>query len=428
MLKRRNILLFISFSLIITSLFYVVAKNVPSPFGSFRYLYAPLWLVTVTFLKPQIFRLRSIQIVILYGVLLILILEHILWIYMSDWYKKSILEEFYALVTAVTLMSYFLVSKDYRGWALLSKWALIFIFITGLMTVIATSIMPSIARQATAGFEGLPEMGALYNRTGSGGYGFGQALCMVFPILIYYIKFGNITIISRRFLFVGVLFLFIVVLRIQTFGNIIVAFFIIIISFLGVKRVRLSIAVILFVSIIAIALPSQVYSMFLTLSGQFFSVESENYSKIYDMNEFVLDPTLDESTSVSIRVNRYPLLIEAFIEKPLLGNASYDSPQTNNLAVGAHLHWMSRLTVWGILGFTFYLFMFYKLFKQVTVLFNRQFRFYYALSISAYFFLGLLKTLAGRESFIVLFVVLPGLYFLQFSLDQKKTIINKVSN
>jgi len=74
---------------------------------------------------------------------------------------------------------------------------------------------------------------------------------------------------------------------------------------------------------------------------------------------------------------------------------------------------MSRLTVLGIFGFGFYLFMLRTLFKRVISLFDKQFKFYYALSIGAFIIMGLMKTISGRENWIFLFVIIPGLYYLQ---------------
>lgn len=75
---------------------------------------------------------------------------------MIDWYKRMVLEEFYALVLALTVLSYFIISRDYIGWAKLSKWALIIIAITGMMTVIATAIDPTVARNSANSFRYFP--------------------------------------------------------------------------------------------------------------------------------------------------------------------------------------------------------------------------------------------------------------------------------
>lgn len=430
MLTKRNIFRILSFILLITSILYVVAKNMPSPFGSFRFLYAPLWLLVVTFLKPEVYKQKPVQVLLLYGLISIVILQHTLWRHMNDWYQKSILEEFYALIVVVTLMSYFIIRKDYKGWAMLSKWALIFIVITGVMTIIATSIMPTIARQSAAGYEGLPGMYALYNKTGCGGYGFGQALCMLFPILIYNIKFKSQTVFSRKALIILVVFLFFVVIRMQVFANIITASVAITVSLLGVKRIKTSIAIIVLVIIFVFAIPVQFYADILTSASQFFNKESENYNKLNDMAYFIVNPALDLSSGAGGRAERYPMLFEAFFKSPLFGDSFYNSLFDYQVAAGGHLHWMSRLAVWGIFGFAFYLFMLKTIFKRILSLFDKQFAYYYALCIVAFIIMGLLKTVTGRENVIMLFVIIPGLYYLPLisKMPKKKNHIEQVSN
>ncbi len=403
----------------------------PSPFGSFRFLYGPLWLIVVTFLKPEIYKQKSVQVLLLYGLISILLLENILWLHMNDWYQHMILEEFYALIVVVMLMSYFIVSRDFKGWAILSKWALIFIVITGVMTIIATSIMPTIARQSAAGFEGLSGMYALYDKTGCGGYGFGQSLCLLFPILIYNIKFKNQTVFSRRALIILVVFLFFVVIRIQAFANIITASVAIAVSLLGVKRIKTSIAIVVLVIIFAFAIPAQFYADILISVSKYFAPDSVNYSKLNDMAFFIGNPVLDFSASgIGGRADRYPMLFEAFLKSPLFGDSFYNSPYYYLVLAGGHLHWMSRLTVWGIFGFAFYLFMLKTIFKRLFSLFDKQFGYYYALCIVAFIILGLLKTVTGRENVIMLFVIIPGLYYLPLisKMPKKKNYIEQVSN
>jgi len=423
MLSQKNLFRILSFFLIISTILFVVSRNILSPFGSFRFLYAPLWLLVVTLYKPQIYNQKPVQVLVLYGLLSILVLQHTLWSYMSDWYQIMIIEEFYALIVAVTLMAYYYVSKDYRGWALLGKWSLVFIVITGVMTVIATSIMPLLSRQSAAGFEGLPKMRALYDITGCGGYGFGQAITLLFPILIYNIKFKRQSTVSRRIFILLIIFLFYVVLRIQVFANIITASVAIIVSLLGVRRIKTSIALIVMVLIFAYIVPLQFYAAVLTSASKFFDKGSENYYKLNDMASFVENPNLNRSTSAGGRVDRYPLLLKAFIKSPLLGDASYNSIYDYQLNVGGHLHWMSRLTVWGIFGFLFYLFMLGTIFKKILSLFDKQFGFYYTLSIFAFIIMGFMKTITGREGWMVLFVIIPGLYFLPL-ISKNKSIVN----
>jgi hypothetical protein len=65
----------------------------------------------------------------------------------------------------------------------------------------------------------------------------------------------------------------------------------------------------------------------------------------------------------------------------------------------------------GIFGFMGYLFILRSIFKPVIRLFDEEFRFYYYLSLISIISLGLIKNLGGRENYIMLLIIIPGLYY-----------------
>jgi hypothetical protein len=87
---------------------------------------------------------------------------------------------------------------------------------------------------------------------------------------------------------------------------------------------------------------------------------------------------------------------------------------------------MNRLTIWGALGFSFFVFVLYQIYKRIRSLFDASFGFYYFLSVAAFVFLGLIKNIGGREPFLILIVVIPGLYFLPI-IEKNKKFIMKIS-
>ena len=87
---------------------------------------------------------------------------------------------------------------------------------------------------------------------------------------------------------------------------------------------------------------------------------------------------------------------------------------------------MSRLALWGIFGFVGYLFILRQIFKPVLRIFDSEFRFYYYLSLGSTIVLGLIKNLGGREPYVMLLIIIPGLYFVKnnFYSQQKKPLYN----
>lgn len=48
---------------------------------------------------------------------------------------------------------------------------------------------------------------------------------------------------------------------------------------------------------------------------------------------------------------------------------------------------------------------------QVVNVFSNEFKFYYILSLLTFVVIGFMKTLNGREPWLMLFIIIPGLYF-----------------
>ncbi len=159
------------------------------------------------------------------------------------------------------------------------------------------------------------------------------------------------------------------------------------------------------------------------MSGYF-----ENGSQLkYKFKDFALyleNPKIveDASTGTGGRAARYPMLWRVFLGNPLFGDASYKSRYGYDLAHGGHLYWMSRLALWGILGFIGYLLILKNIFKPVVNIFDPKFKFYYQLSLMSIFTLGLMKNLTLKEPLIMLLIIIPGLYLLQYSFDENSPI------
>jgi hypothetical protein len=175
--------------------------------------------------------------------------------------------------------------------------------------------------------------------------------------------------------------------------------------------------------IIILAIPPSTYADIFVSISSYFNRDSNIYYKLNDFAVFIQHPEFEGSTAAGSRAARYPLLFEAFIADPVLGNSSYGSPF--DVAAGGHLYWMNKLTMWGIPGFIFFLFVLFQLYKKIRSLFDDSFGFYYFLSISAFIFLGLIKNISGREPFLILIIVIPGLYFSSFYKKEKKLKVGK---
>jgi hypothetical protein len=414
-IKTPTVQLIIWMTVLTTSL-YVVAFHLPPLVGSFRFFWAPLALLAIFYVQPAAYTRKPMISLLLFVIMFLGVLQYTLWSNMDDWNRNGLLEEFYTIVVFLVILSYYKVANDFKGLARLGKLSFYFIIITIIMSHIALFYDPLIIRTSASTLDFTPFQETIYKNTGSGGYGYMQALVCFLPILIYHIKYRQRMVFPRGVLIVVLLLILTLQIRAQIFGNIINTALITAISFFGAGKTKISYILIAIVVILFWAIPSSFYSNTLVSLSSNFSTDSENYTKLNDFASFIEKPELTATTGAGGRAERYPQLFEALIASPFLGDASYKSPY--DIEAGGHLYWMNKLTTWGIIGFSIFIYVLYQIYKSIRSLFNATYGFYYFLSVSVFVFSGLMKVLGGRESYLVLIIVIPGLYFLPL-LEQK---------
>ncbi len=414
MFRKKKIVYYIFLITIASTSLYVVFKNIPPVIGSFRFFWGPFTLFTILLFNPQTYFKKPLSWIILYGVLVVVILQNILWQY-SDYNHY---EELYSLSVFTAIITFLIINRNYVIWASLSKMAFVFIVITIIGTNIALSIDPLVVRNS-AGDSFTSIQISLAKLTGAAGYGYAQAFVLLIPILVYHIKFRKQLIFKRRILIIILIAIFITLVRAQVFANVLAALATLILSLFGAKRARKSFLSISLITIILIAIPLSIYADLLYLAGSYFEPSSVIHQKIIDLAMFIQNPEFTDTTGAGHRIERYPMLFEAFSASPIFGNASYSS--TFDIKSGFHIYWMYLLTQWGILGFLFFIFILYQLYKKIRSLFDDGFGFYYFLSTTAFILLGLMKNIAGREPYLMLIIIIPGFYFLELLKDKRQT-------
>ena len=124
-------------------------------------------------------------------------------------------------------------------------------------------------------------------------------------------------------------------------------------------------------------------------------------------------PKVRSSSEKSTVSSVIPLLWKSFISNPIFGGK-----YTN-----IHLYWMNKLAVYGLLGTIPFLIFIYNSIKNNLKYYDKEFTFYYLLSIFSIIALGFMKALVGIELWYVFFIVLPGFYYLPL-LNSKRTQIS----
>lgn len=407
-LSKKSYFRSLAFILLITASFLpVVANNLPPVIGSYRFLWAPIWLLSLLIFYPQILKHKLIIYLLLYGLIFLFILFNSLWINMREWDRKMITDEYYTFIVSISVIAYFRISTDYVGLAWLSRLAGVFIVITALLSIISSFIDPMYARNLSGNWYGTEEK-EYFSRLGGGAYGFAGALVALFPVGIYFFRNNNLVRLPKIIIAAIIIVCFFSLIRMQIFANILIAFFSLIFSMLGSKRIKRSVIISGIVLLIILLIPTSYYSGLLSSASTYFEPNSETYSKLNDLSSFVSDDYEPDATGAGGRLARYPLLTNAFLATPFLGH--YTSPEITDIGPGGHLYWMNKLTIFGILGFVPFLLIHYIFIRSSLRYVNKEYLFYYLISVVSIIILGLFKNLAGREMWFVYFVILPGFF------------------
>jgi len=404
---QHRILRFLSFMMIFTTYLPIVYINLPRYIAGHN-LWAPVWLAAVLIFSPKILKDKSIQFLLIFYGIVILLLFNTLWADMSEWNKRAPNIELYQFSVAISMIVYFISTRDFKWLATIAKISIIFIGITAIFSINASIIDPMYARRINFASD---EEVQLIRRLGGGGIGFSGLLVCLFPIIVYYFKFNKLIGVSKWIIFAFGIVCFIAMLRIQIFANVLLSSFVILLSFAG-KDTFLKSAIPSFLLIVLlIAIPDSYYSDFFMKVSHNFNPSSDIHSKLMDLSIYIeSDQYFEGSEGIAGRASRYPVMLSLFLTNPLFGYSV-----TGEVAVtygGEHLYWINRLAVYGLLGFIPYLMFFYFHNKKIYKLFNNQYQFYFLISLLSLFALGFMKVLTGREMWFGIFFVIPALYYL----------------
>lgn len=402
--------------MMITTFLPVVANNLPPVIGSFHF-FAPIFMVSIIIFDIKVFLNKNIIITLIIGLLLIFVFPLVIWTYIDDWNINAQRNEFYFIFTSLITYHYYQKNQDFISYSRITYITIIFIGITAIMSIYSSVIDPMYARSLTGGKYADEEL-EYFKSIGGGTYGFANAILGLLPIGIFYFKNNSYLKFNSKVVLVYLVLIFAALIKMQLFGNILLGFIIVAISILGRKNLKLSLLILATSAIFALIIPREIYAGLLLYFSKFFSSSSQVYFKLTDMAQYLVT---GESVATQGRAARYPQLFMAFLNSPFLGSAFKGGEFY--LIEGVHLHWMNRLAIWGVFGFFIFVNMIYRnikhFFYQIE---DKKFLLFYLYSLFAILGYGLIKTIAGREVWFMLFFIIPGTYY--FPIQKGKKLIN----
>jgi len=408
-LTQKSLFRFLSIMVMVSTFLPVVFVNLP-PVVKSHHIWTTLWLLSILFLKMDIFTNKLLASFVGYMIMMFTLI-FTLWDYIDVWNKTQISMELYELIVAFTVITYYRTERDYEGLAKLVKISFICIVITSILSIVTSIINPTYARDIigvdTSYISSENEYILSFQKYGGGGYSLFSAIIGLFPILFYLHKNNIRNNMNKKLLVIIGLIFVTCLISVQIFANILVAVFTILICFMGTKNINKSIFLsLVFVSII-LFIPTSSYVDFLTYLSRIFPVRSELSNKFQDMAMYMTFG--DINTGAGGRAARFPLLLESFLSNPLTGGENWNG----------HMYWMNKLAVYGLLGTLPFISILYMDMKKNIKMFNKEFIFYYLVSIISIIVLGLLKALDGRDLWYVYIVIIPGMYYYNIMLSNK---------
>ncbi len=395
----------------------IVFNNLPLFIGS-THLWSVIWGVSLLFFQPNVLSNKAIIYLAKYG-FFIFVATLTFYTNMDDVNYKNLFSELYNISVSVSIITYYYETKDFINLAKLIKWSLVFLFITTIMTIISSSIDPYYARNLTGlsldtvGTERDNIIGM--RRYGGGDYSAATVFMSIIPFFVYFFKNQHLSIMSKTQITLFAVLIFLALIGMQIFANLIFGIFLIIISFFGLEKLKNSILFFAIFFAFLFVIPKDIYVSALIGTASYFTTSKDINHKFADLAVFIETGAEvgDNSNEASMRAERYPMLFDAFVQNPLLG-CYFNSDKFGNgyRDEGAHLYLMNKLTIMGIIAFIAFLIIPYRFIKSNLKRFNSKYNFFYIMASISIIGIGLFKVVGGRSTWYAFFVILPGIYYL----------------
>jgi len=402
----KNYFNFLIIMLLITTYLPLVSNNLP-PLIRSHHIWTPIWGISLLLFQPKVIFNKFFLFVLVFMIITVPF-QFFIWPGSDEWTKRQSVFEMYQILMALSMFFYFYNTSNLHSYALAVKWTMIFVVITSIMSIYSSMIDPLYARKITGGQ--LEEITDVL-KYGGGSFSLSSLLLCIFPLLVFYYRNNEKSILSKRILFVLIILFYVAIIRMQIFANILVASLVIIISIFGQRRLKKSLFFTVVLLIIFISIPNHFYANIFIDISKYFDSESEVYFKLNDFSQFIVSGEY-EGTGSGGRAQRYPILLSGFIQSPIFGYYFDNVGYIKDIGAGAHLFWMYKLSVFGLVFFLFFTYIFYRFVRINLKIYNEEYSFYFLISVFSIIVLGLMKNLAGRDFWYFFFFALPGFYYL----------------
>jgi len=384
--------------------------QLPFPFDSY-YFYSALVFAAFAILYPKSYFLKSlVPFYVFFSIHIIftqLIWEKSIIIWESRQYLniKTVIIAYFPLFIALLVYNHYIHKNDFITLGKICKRAFIFTLLGVINSLLVLLNYSYAVREFDLDIYIGYDLSTYYKNLGLLGFGFFNALCSIFPILVYMVIKSQIDSYKKIgwTLFILLSFSSIIYAQVTTF-LLFSAIFGITAIFLRENYKKDIIYLVLALLIVVLVIPSSAIAQIFYRSSEFFP-NSVLGDRLFDAGLTIENPYIDYYASpyhAARRLGRIPLLLESFLGNPIIGGGLY----TN------HAKWFDMLSAFGLLGFVPWVWLIVDNYKRNLKILNKKYIPYYMLSIIAFVAMGIIQNTGYDHTWIFWFLIAPGANFI----------------
>jgi len=296
------------------------------------------------------------------------------------------------LIIAITLVDYFISSKDYKGLNICLYVILASTVITCLIDIFIFFRYGYTSRVRA-------DLHIYLKNFGFADMSFYYGICLTLPVIMACFKSQKTRCLKKWFL----LFYIIIVSYALFLAEYATAFLIatlgLIFGYLGRERFKYSLLLAVIVICVGLLLPRNIVSKTIYYVAE--QSEGETMSaRLSDVGLFISGEPTSTATHVEYRGARIPFQLKNIVQSPIIGGG----PTTE------HCFWLDRFSMFGIIGMIPWILIFIYQIRLTNFFIDNHYRYYYYVCLFLCIIMGLMKQLIGVYPFLVIFMMAPGFY------------------
>lgn len=315
--------------------------------------------------------------------------------------------------------------KDYKTLGKIAMFCIIAYLIGSLQTYLGLLSYPMASRELAGAVSKFPELRALYNRLGIGGFGHVNSALFIFLAATFLVskKESKLALRYRLVSLLSIIIILLMIIQASYTITIIMAFIGIILILVSQNRKIFSL--VSYISIfLFILLPQRIIGNLLLFIADYFSDNEILYLKFSLLaNNLIYGGTLSDTTS---RIDLYLTSLGTWVRQPLFGiyGPFGDASDVSYSTIGGHSGWLDLLAFYGLFtGVPLFLAIFFCI-KRNTKFF-RNTKYYRYIYVVYFFFIiyGFLNpVISVYEIGFSVFFVVPSIPFIPLVFNNKASL------